>query len=133
MHCSGLVCVFGRSKYPTTVAWRRLQTAADGLLVISGTLQEEHRSSNESVQLGPTNAPIIMPKAVRDPQHETGEESSSKSMSRRRDGEQHDREKPAKRQKTKQKPQKESSKLMEQKLLEVRYHCHSNGIVSLDI
>ena len=101
----------------------RLQTAADGLLVIAGTLQEKDSSSDSSrsVELGPTDAPLVVPAVARASQQDGGDQSTSGSRkSRRRDDEQPDSKKSAKRQKTKQKQTQESSQLMEKKMLEVR-------------
>ena len=101
----------------------RLQTAADGLLVIAGTLQEKDSSSDSgrSVELGPTDAPLVVPTGAGAPQQDRGDQSSSGSRKpRRRDEEQPDSKKSAKRQKTNQKQTQESSQLMEKKMLEVR-------------
>ena len=102
----------------------RLQTAADGLLVIAGTLQKKDSSSNSSrsAELGPTDAPLVVPTGARAPQQDRGDDQSTSGSrkSRRRDDEQPDSKKSAKRQKTKQKQTQESSQLMEKKMLEVR-------------
>jgi hypothetical protein len=112
-----------QSDWTDAVAWRRLQTAADGLLVIAGTLQEDDSSSDSSrtVELGPTDASIVVPKGARVIQHDTSEQpASGAGKSRKRDAEQPDGKKKAKRQKTKQAQKQDSSQLMEQKMLEVR-------------
>jgi hypothetical protein len=103
------------------------------LLVIAGTLQGEDSSSQSGkrVQLGPTDAPIVVPKGARAPQHDSSEQSASGAgVSRKRDGEQPDGKKPVKRQKTKKTPKEESSDLMEQKMLEVRCYCLSQCVHS---
>ena len=137
-------------------AVQKLQTAADGLLVIAGSMEDA--SGEASSTLGPTDAPIVLPpKSVRTQQRDETEEEEEEeeeeeaaaveqrggggATKRRRSSGEADKaeaKRPKKELKPKQKKQKkpqQGSEALEQQMLQVsRFHddncCRSLAVVA---